>query len=47
MRGESITTYIDGKLMNQVRDSEFSQGSICLTAWHAQTHYVEACLRVY
>jgi hypothetical protein len=47
VRGESITTCVDGKLVNQVRDGGYPQGGICLTAWKSRTRYVEPRLRIY
>ncbi|MEM7130761.1 MAG: sigma-70 family RNA polymerase sigma factor [Chloroflexota bacterium] len=44
-RGESITTYIDGALVNQVRDSTISQGQITLNVWEARTLYRDIRLR--
>jgi hypothetical protein len=46
-RGESITTYIDGRLINQVRDATFPRGSLCLTAWQSRTQFSHPRLRVY
>lgn len=45
-RGESITTYVNGKLVNQVRDATCPRGGICLTAWHSETRFYNCCLRV-
>ncbi len=34
-RENSITTYVDGKLVNQVTDEKFRSGSIALSAWNS------------
>ena len=47
MRGESITTYVDRRLVNQVRDDGYPKGGICLTAWKSRTRYFEPRLRLY
>ena len=47
VRGESITTYLDGKLVNQVRDADYPHGQICLTAWHSKTRFYDPRLRLY
>ena len=47
MRGESITTYVNGKLINQVRDAGYEKGGICLTAWKSRTRFTQPELRVY
>ena len=38
-RGASITTYLDGKLVNQVTDFEMKRGKIGLLAWHSVTRF--------
>ncbi len=38
-RGHSITTYIDGALVNQVTDGTWLQGQIGLNVWEAKTLY--------
>ena len=46
-RGESITSYVNGQLVNQVRDAEYRSGGICLTAWRSKARFYDPCLRVY
>ena len=38
-RGASITTYVDGKLVNQVTDFEMKRGKLGLLAWHSVTRF--------
>ena len=38
-RGASITTYIDGKLVNQTTDFDMKQGKLGLLAWHSVTRF--------
>ncbi|MCK6470708.1 MAG: DUF1080 domain-containing protein [Planctomycetes bacterium] len=47
VRGESITTYVDGQPANQVRDADFAKGAVTLTAWKSQVRFEDPCLRVY
>lgn len=47
VRGESITTYLDGKLVNEVRDADYPSGGICLTAWKSKTRFQDPCLRIF
>ena len=44
-RGESITTYIDGALVNQVRDDAIPQGQISLNVWESKTLYRDIRVR--
>lgn len=39
VRGASITTYVDGNLVNQVTDFEMRRGKASLLAWHSVTRY--------
>ena len=45
-RGASLTTYIDGKLVNQVTDFSFSSGPIALNVWYSKTAYRDPRYRV-
>lgn len=47
MRGESITTYVNGQLVNQVRDGTYRQGHICLTAWHSKARFRDPKILIY
>lgn len=47
VRGESLTTYVNGKLVNQVRDGEYTSGHICLTAWNSKPEFRDPHLRIY
>ena len=44
-RGHSITTYIDGALVNQVTDGEWLNGQIGLNVWAAKTLYRDIRVR--
>jgi hypothetical protein len=46
-RGDSLTSYVDGKLQNQAQDADFASGAVLLTAWKARTRYADLCLRLY
>lgn len=45
-RDHSITTYIDGALVNQVTDDVFDQGKIGLTVWESKTLFRDIQLRL-
>ena len=45
VRGQSITTYIDGALVNQVTDASFRYGGVALTVWHSRTLYRDVRIR--
>lgn len=47
VRGESITTYVNGHLVNQVRDAEYREGHVCLTAWNSKPEFSDLRFRVY
>ena len=47
VRGESITTYVNGNLVNQVRDGEYPSGHICLTAWNSKPEFRDPRFRIY
>ena len=38
-RDASITTYVDGKLINQVTDFSYKSGPIALNVWHCKTAF--------
>lgn len=44
-RDHSITTYIDGALVNQVTDSAWLQGQIGLNIWEAKTLFRDLKVR--
>lgn len=39
VRDASITTYVDGELVNQVTDYDFSAGSAALSVWGGRTEF--------
>lgn len=39
VRDASITTYVDGKLVNQVTDSDYRQGRIAFNVWQGKTAF--------
>lgn len=45
-RDHSITTYIDGALVNQVTDSAWLEGQIGLNIWEAKTLFRDIRVRV-
>jgi hypothetical protein len=45
-RDHSITTYIDGELVNQLTDDTWSHGRVALSIWHAKTRYRNLRYRV-
>jgi RNA polymerase sigma-70 factor, ECF subfamily len=45
-RGQSITTYVDGALVNQVTDGTYSHGRIALNVWHSKSLYRDLRYRV-
>ena len=45
-RDHSITTYIDGELVNQLTDDTWSRGRVALSIWHAKTQYRDLRYRV-
>lgn len=47
VRGESITTYVDGQAANQVRDADYPTGGVTLTAWRSKVRFEDPCIRVY
>ena len=38
-RGASLTTYVDGALVNQVTDATLKRGRVALNGWHSRTLY--------
>ncbi len=46
VRELSITTYVDGKLVNQVTDESFSAGPIAFCAWEAKARFSQPEFRV-
>ena len=44
-RDSSLTTYVDGKLVNQLTDSSFESGPIALCAWHSKTAFRDPRIR--
>jgi len=45
-RGHSITTYVDGALVNQLTDDAWARGRVGLTVWKSKTLYREMRYRV-
>ncbi|MEO2002969.1 MAG: hypothetical protein ABGY41_02595, partial [Candidatus Poribacteria bacterium] len=45
-RDDSITTYIDGELVNQLTDDTWKRGRVALSIWHAKTLYRDLRYRV-
>jgi hypothetical protein len=45
-RGASITTYIDGKLINQVTDFEHDNGGVALCVWQSKTSFRDPRVRL-
>jgi len=45
-RGASLTSYIDGKLMNQVTDFSFPSGPIALNVWECKTAFRDMRFRL-
>ncbi|MAF10001.1 hypothetical protein CMK11_06070 [Candidatus Poribacteria bacterium] len=45
-RDHSITTYIDGELVNQLTDDTWPRGRVALNIWHAKTQYRNLRYRV-
>jgi hypothetical protein len=46
VRGASLTSYIDGKLVNQVTDHSLKSGAIGLSVWRSETAYREPRIRL-
>ena len=46
-REASITTYIDGKLMNQLTDFSYRSGPIALNVWQSKTSFRDPRIRLY
>lgn len=44
-RGQSITTYVDGALVNQVTDGVFPCGGVGLNVWHSKTLFRDVQVR--
>ncbi|MCC7409073.1 MAG: sigma-70 family RNA polymerase sigma factor [Phycisphaeraceae bacterium] len=44
-RGASLTTYIDGRLVNQLTDTSLSTGGIALAVWHSKTAFRDVRIR--
>lgn len=47
VRGESITTYVNGKLVNQVREGEFAAGGLKLYSWQSAMRCADPRVRIY
>ena len=45
VRGQSITTYVDGALVNQVTDASFRYGALALTVWESRTMFRDVRVR--
>jgi hypothetical protein len=45
LRGESITSYIDGKLVNQVKDDAFKSGPVALAIWESRVQFENPRIR--
>lgn len=45
-RDHSLTTYVDGALVNQVADGSWLQGRIGLNVWHAKTLFRDIHIRL-
>jgi hypothetical protein len=46
VRGHSITTYVDGALVNQVTDGSWVYGQVGLTVWESKTFFRDLRLRL-
>ena len=46
VRDLSITTYVDGKLVNQVTDETFGAGPMAFGAWESKARYSQSEFRV-
>lgn len=46
VRGASLTTYIDGKLVNQVTDHSIVSGAIGLSTWRNRTAFRSPKIRI-
>lgn len=44
-RGASLTSYIDGRLVNQLTDTSLSTGGIALAVWHSKTAFRDVRIR--
>ena len=44
-RGASLTSYVDGKLVNQVTDFSLESGAVALNVWHCRTAYRDPRVR--
>ena len=45
-RGASLTSYIDGKLVNQVTDFSLESGAVALNVWYCRTAYRDPRIRL-
>ncbi len=45
-RGASLTTYIDGRLVNQLTDTTLTHGPVALNVWESQTAYRDPRVRL-
>jgi RNA polymerase sigma factor (sigma-70 family) len=45
-RGASLTTYIDGKIINQLTDTSLTHGPIALNVWESQTAFRDPRIRL-
>ena len=45
-RGASITTYLDGKLMNQITDFTYASGPVGLSVWQSKTAFRDPQIRL-
>lgn len=46
VRGESITTYVNGKLVNQVREAEFTAGGLSFYSWQSALRCANPRVRI-
>ncbi len=46
-RGQSLTSYVDGKLVNQVRDGDFESGGVALGLWWSTVAFRDPRIRHY
>ena len=46
VRGGTIKTRVNGSLVNEASDGEYTRGHVCLTAWKTKAIFHDPCLRV-
>jgi hypothetical protein len=45
LRGQSLTTYLDGRLMNQATDATYDRGGIGLATWQSRVRFEQSRVR--